>query len=65
MLFTNTLWRHATPSEVGQAGTRDGAKEQVALSAVIEHCAANLFWSKNNILIIGRHIKKCSHTTVE
>lgn len=37
MCFTNTLRRHATPSEVGQASTRDGAKEQVTLSAAIEH----------------------------
>lgn len=44
MLFTNTLWRHAAPCEVGQAGTRDGAKKQVTLSAAIEHCTANLFW---------------------
>lgn len=42
MLFTNTLWWHSTPSEVGQAGPRDGAKEQVTLSAAIEHCTANL-----------------------
>lgn len=50
MLLTNTLWRHATPSEVGQAGTRDGAKEQVTLSAAIEYCTANLFWSKSQSL---------------
>lgn len=46
IVFTNTLWRHATPSEVGQASTRDGAKEQVTLSAAIEQCTTNLFWSK-------------------